>query len=163
MACTTPTSLRTRWRTHLVVAFYGRESFLSSFHPSRIIDAGITFQTVEHLFQYKKASYFNDAQTATAILKAKTPLQAKTLGHKIKDYDNQNLNFVPGHPSTKCYIYPRILYNRIRQISLFIPMEWQTCQNKKRNCISHIERKCFKDDRYCQVSHFTKMYVDLFR
>ena len=70
------------------VAFYGRESFLSNFHPSPIVDGGLTFQTVEHLYQYKKASYFNDTQTAKAILTANTPRQAKGLGYKIKDYDD---------------------------------------------------------------------------
>ena len=54
-----------------------------------MVDSGILFQTVEHLFQYKKASYFNDAHTAKLILNAKTPRIAKALGKKVKDFDEQ--------------------------------------------------------------------------
>ena len=71
------------------VAFFGRTSFLSNFYPSPIIENGKHFPTVEHLYQFKKASYFNDTETATAILTAKTPIQAKALGYKIKDFDEQ--------------------------------------------------------------------------
>ena len=71
------------------VAFFGRTSFLSNFYPSPIIENGKHFPTVEHLYQFKKASCFTDTEITTAILRAKTPIQAKTLGYKIKDFDEQ--------------------------------------------------------------------------
>ena len=68
------------------VAFYGKNSFLSNFHPSPINDSGRTFPTAEHLFQYKKAVFFQDVQTSVEILHARTPNKAKALSYKIKDF-----------------------------------------------------------------------------
>ena len=68
-------------------AFYGSNSFLSNFYPSEIAENNLIFPTSEHFFQYKKALYFQDAATASAIYKAHTPKQAKTLSHQIKDFD----------------------------------------------------------------------------
>ena len=53
------------------------------------IDNGVTFKTVEHYYQHKRAAYFKDTTTSTAILSAKTPNQAKALSYQIKDYDPQ--------------------------------------------------------------------------
>ena len=68
-------------------AFFGRDSFLSNFHPCRIEEGNLTFPTVEHYFQYKKALYFQDDRTALAIYKACSPAQAKALSYQIKDFD----------------------------------------------------------------------------
>ena len=70
------------------VAFHGKDSFLSNFYPSTIIEDNHSFPTVEHHYQYKRALYFQDTSTATAILKAKTPNQAKALSYDIRDYDD---------------------------------------------------------------------------
>ena len=67
--------------------FFGKESFLSNFYDSPISDKHLIFQTAEHYFQYKKAMYFNDQVSASAILAAKTPKQAKAISHNIKDLD----------------------------------------------------------------------------
>ena len=37
------------------IAFYGKDSFLSNFHDSPFSDNQLTFKTVEHYYQYKKA------------------------------------------------------------------------------------------------------------
>ena len=42
---------------------------------------------VEHYFQYKKALYFQDEETASAIYKACLPAQAKALSYHRKDFD----------------------------------------------------------------------------
>ena len=67
-------------------AFYGKSSFLSNFHPSPIHDGGNNFPTVEHLYQYKKAVFFQDNHTALEILHAKTPNKAKALSYRINDF-----------------------------------------------------------------------------
>ena len=64
-----------------------RICFLSNFHPCRIEEGNLTFPTVEHYFQYKKALYFQDERTASAIYKARSPAQAKALSYQIKDFD----------------------------------------------------------------------------
>ena len=69
------------------IAFYGKDSFLSNFHDSPFSDNQLTFKTVEHYYQYKKALYFQDQVSANAILKAKTPDQVKAISHNIKDVD----------------------------------------------------------------------------
>ena len=69
------------------MVFFGRDSFLSNFHPCRIEEGNLTFLTVEHYFQYKKALYFQDERTASAIYKARSPAQAKALSYQIKDFD----------------------------------------------------------------------------
>ena len=68
-------------------AFFGSQSFLSNFHPSPFRDNGNTFPTVEHYYQFKKAMYFQDENTASAILRCGTPKQAKGLSYQIRDYD----------------------------------------------------------------------------
>ena len=69
------------------IAFFGRDSFLSNFHPCKIDEGNLTFPTVEHYFQYKKALYFKDEKTASAIYKARSPAQAKAFSYQIKDFD----------------------------------------------------------------------------
>ena len=62
-----------RYFTEGGVAFHGKHSFLSNFHHSPFTDDNHTFSTVEHHYQFKKATYFNGIPTANAILKAKSP------------------------------------------------------------------------------------------
>ena len=71
------------------VAFFGKKCFFSNFYTSPIEDGGKKFATVEHFYQFKKATYFNDASTAAAILGAKTPEKSKALGYLVKDYEEE--------------------------------------------------------------------------
>ena len=66
------------------IAFFGKNSFLSNFHPSPISDSGLLFPMVEHLFQYKKAVFFQDIPTSKQILLARTPNKVKALSHNIR-------------------------------------------------------------------------------
>jgi len=50
---------------------------------------GIIYPTAEHFMMAGKARLFNDKQTLEEILKAKTPAEAKKLGRKIKNFDEQ--------------------------------------------------------------------------
>ena len=76
-----------RFKNDRGVAFFGKSSFMSNFHESPFTENGITYRTVEQYYQHKKAGYFKDDTTATAILRSRTPNQAKALSYRIKDYD----------------------------------------------------------------------------
>jgi ribA/ribD-fused uncharacterized protein len=45
------------------------------------------FRTAEHYMMFRKALLFEDAATAEAILQARTPNEAKSLGRKVKKFD----------------------------------------------------------------------------
>lgn len=59
--------------------------FLSPFR----IQEGITFNTVEQYFQYKKAEHFNDRKNMKLILKAKTPKKQKYYGQRITNFNQR--------------------------------------------------------------------------
>ncbi len=50
---------------------------------------GAKFWTVEHFMMYEKAMLFGDTDIAVDIANAYTPQQAKMLGRKVKNFDNQ--------------------------------------------------------------------------
>ena len=81
--------------TDKYVSFWG--GVFSNFYPCKIhvtsdwydkpID--LTFQSSEQYFMWLKATNFNDYETANEIVKAKTPKEAKALGRKVKNYDDE--------------------------------------------------------------------------
>lgn len=54
----------------------------------------ITYPTVEHYVQWKKAEKFGDAKAQEAIMKSKSALTAKQAGNKIKDFKEEEWNTV---------------------------------------------------------------------
>ena len=69
--------------THIY--FWG--SIYSNWEPCKINYNSLLFESSEHLFMYLKAQYFNDIETANLILKTSSPSEAKALGRKIKNFD----------------------------------------------------------------------------
>lgn len=63
------------------------KSCLSNFYPSPFMLEKITFPTNEHFYMYRKARFFRDDETASKILFAETPRDAKNLGRSVKDFD----------------------------------------------------------------------------
>ena len=63
---------------HTLVFFRELNGF-SNFHPSNFEYSGIMYHSSEQLIQYMKVIYFNDEDTASAILKSDTPLDCKQL------------------------------------------------------------------------------------
>lgn len=55
---------------------------------------GITYPTVEHYVQWKKAEKFGDAKQQEAIMKSKSALTAKQAGNKVKDVKEEEWNAV---------------------------------------------------------------------
>lgn len=54
----------------------------------------ITYPTVEHYVQWKKAEKFGDAKAQDAIMKSKSALTAKQAGNKIKEFKEEEWNTV---------------------------------------------------------------------
>ena len=67
-------------------AFWGGP--FSNFYPCNIVHHGHEFKTSEQLFMYCKAMFFGDYDTVREILEAKTPKEAKALGRKVKDFND---------------------------------------------------------------------------
>ena len=70
--------------THLY--FWG--SVFSNFYPIKFIHQNNVFYNSEQAFMWRKALYFNDLETASKILKDSNPQSAKSLGRKIKNYND---------------------------------------------------------------------------
>lgn len=75
----------------LITEFRGAYDFLSNFYTSEIVFENvvksddvrdIVFPTVEHAYQWQKASFLGDHETCNKIEIAKTPSEAKKLGRK---------------------------------------------------------------------------------
>jgi ribA/ribD-fused uncharacterized protein len=73
------------------VLFWGEE--FSNFHPAPIHyeENGIKyfFPTSEHMFMWQKARYFRDEISANAILNVEHPRDAKKIGRKVSNFDNE--------------------------------------------------------------------------
>ena len=69
------------------VAFFGKESCLSNFHPCEIKDGKLKFSSSEMFYQFNKAMFFNDDVTAQAILKSKSARQVKAISYQIKGFN----------------------------------------------------------------------------
>lgn len=72
------------------VLFWGEE--LSNFHPAPIHyeENGVEyfFPTSEHMFMWQKARHFGDEISANAILNVEHPRDAKKIGRKVSNFDN---------------------------------------------------------------------------
>jgi len=77
------------------VYFWGE--FLSNWYPARFTEARegktLEFFNSEQYFMYEKAKTFGDEEIAMRILfEGKNPKQAKTLGRKVKGYNDEVWN-----------------------------------------------------------------------
>ena len=60
----------------------------SNFRYSPFTTEGLNFSWVEQYFMWKKAITFNDDVIAKMILLAQSPQQARSLGRKVRGYDD---------------------------------------------------------------------------
>ncbi len=65
------------------------ETCFSNFHTCKIVYDDISFFSSEHLFMYLKAKVFEDKDIAMQITKVGTPKEAKALGRKVKNFDDE--------------------------------------------------------------------------
>lgn len=72
------------------VLFWGEE--FSNFYPApiRYEEDGdeYFFPTSEHMFMWQKAKHFRDEFSASAILNVEHPRDAKKIGRKVRNFDN---------------------------------------------------------------------------
>ena len=86
---------------------FNKNSPLSNHYPLPVHWKGKKFKTAEHFLMWLKAMVFEKTQ-CEAILNCNTPVQAKTLGRKIKNFDA-----VLWEERCKIYI-PLILERKLR-------------------------------------------------
>jgi ribA/ribD-fused uncharacterized protein len=60
---------------------------LSQWWPCMFSVGTNTFTTAEHFMMYEKATLFHDHETAARILDADHPFKAKTLGRRVRNFD----------------------------------------------------------------------------
>ena len=79
---------------HHVIPFKGHNNVLSNFYKCEkgclIEYDGQTFETAEHAYQWAKASFYGDTETAEKIFIATTAFDAKLLGSTVQGDDAQN-------------------------------------------------------------------------
>lgn len=89
--------------------FHGQFSKLSNFYPAKVMDSGITFNSSEHAYQYRKAIYNKQPDIAEQISKAHEPLEAKRLGSNIETTADWNRE--QGTASMKEIVKKKFLQN----------------------------------------------------
>ena len=62
-------------------------SCFSQWWPARFTVGGVSFGSAEHYMMWRKAVLFGDDQKAAAIVKARSPAQAKALGRAVSGFD----------------------------------------------------------------------------
>ena len=75
------------------IIFGGRHSVfnpLSNYYPEPVIHKDIHHDTIEHAYQYVKASRYGDKAAKEAILCSSTPAEAKQAGRTVKNFDRKN-------------------------------------------------------------------------
>ena len=72
------------------IAFFGKWSPLSNFHPCKFKVQGQEFNCAEQYLQHSKAMFFNDDETAYKIMLAKSPAKMTALGHRVKHYKQED-------------------------------------------------------------------------
>lgn len=77
-------------KTHIY--FWG--SIFSNFHPIEFWHQGNLFANSEQAFMWRKAVFFKDFDTALKILNTTNPQEAKSLGRKVKYYNDVRWNQV---------------------------------------------------------------------
>ena len=69
------------------LAFFSKHNPLSNFYQATFKYGGQWFSSSEQAFQYKKACYFNDHDTAHMILEEDNPANIKRLGNKTRGFN----------------------------------------------------------------------------
>ena len=68
------------------------KSCFSQWYESPFEVEGVVYKTAEHWMMAKKAELFGDTEILEKIIQSKTPAEAKKLGRKVKNFDNDVWN-----------------------------------------------------------------------
>ncbi|KAH9218399.1 hypothetical protein DL95DRAFT_275177, partial [Leptodontidium sp. 2 PMI_412] len=65
-------------------------SYLSQWYPSpfTVPSSGITYRTAEQYMMHQKAILFSDTEVAVKILASTSPLEQKSLGRQVSNFDD---------------------------------------------------------------------------
>lgn len=69
--------------------FWREESPFSQWYPASFIHSSIEFKTAEHFMMYAKAHLFDDMEAAVAIITAPTPMEAKAIGRRVRNFNKK--------------------------------------------------------------------------
>ena len=67
---------------------------LSNYYPEQVVHKGITHDTLEHAYQYAKASRYQDTVAEESILCAASPAEAKQTGLHVQNFDSADWDTV---------------------------------------------------------------------
>ena len=67
---------------------------LSNYYPEKVVHKGITHDTLEHAYQYAKASRYGDTKAEESILCAASPAEAKQTGLHVQNFDSTDWDTV---------------------------------------------------------------------
>lgn len=62
-------------------------SCLSQWWPTRFTVDGQSFRSAEHYMMWRKAELFGDSRSASDVLRATSPAQAKAIGRRVQRFD----------------------------------------------------------------------------
>ena len=63
---------------------------LSNYYPESVMHKEIVHETLEHAYQYAKASRYKDTVAEEQILCASTPAEAKQIGYHVRNFDRDD-------------------------------------------------------------------------
>ena len=66
----------------------------SNYYPEQVVHKGITHDTLEHAYQYAKASRYQDTVAEESILCAASPAEAKQTGLHVQNFDSADWDTV---------------------------------------------------------------------
>lgn len=69
------------------VFFFGKDDFLSNWHPAHFTVNGVSFTCVEQFMMYSKAMLFDCADIAEKVLQTSDPKTQKALGRSVRNFD----------------------------------------------------------------------------
>lgn len=74
--------------THNTIYFAG--GVFSNFYKTKVFFDGLEFKNSESAYMYAKATFFDDYEQALAIFNSKSAYDAKTLGRKVKGFNEKD-------------------------------------------------------------------------
>lgn len=98
----------------MVLYFKGGRCVLSNFYPCNIYYQNKWFTSTEHIYQYKKATFFGEMKLAEKIKHAETPQEAKKLSNQIP-----HSKLSSEWSARKLAIMKAILDAKLQQLPLF--------------------------------------------
>lgn len=69
--------------------FWDENSPFCQWYPSKFIINGINFNCAEQYMMYMKAKFFNDEQIGERILEATSPIEHRSLGRQVKNFNKE--------------------------------------------------------------------------